>query len=115
MEDEFTKEEIETIKNEYFTQHTYNGTDKPVIIDDQTSVYILRGRKRYQEWLNSVHESHVMTDWRTEIRCPGSTPRFYGVRNCKKCEGEQLQHPAGKFMDGSLKTKCNITGEENEQ
>ena len=107
MEDGFTKEEIKAMKEEYFTQHTYVGTNKPVVINDKIAVILLQGRKRHQAWLNSVHESHDMTEWRSEIRCPRDTPRFYSVRNCKKCGGEQLQHPAGKFMDGILKTNCN--------
>ena len=50
--------------------------------------------------------SHIMTEWRTEIRCPGSTPRFYGVRNCKNCGEEELKHPAGHFMEGLI-GPCN--------
>lgn len=49
--------------------------------------------------------SHKMTEWRTEVRCPGSTPRFYGVRNCTECGEEELEHPAGHFMN-DLESRC---------
>ena len=46
------------------------------------------------------HPSHKMTAWRTQVRSPtGGEPRFYGVRNCKKCGEEELEHPAGHFMN----------------
>ena len=48
-------------------------------------------------------ETHVMSEWRTEVRCPGDTPRFYGVRNCVNCGEEELQHPAGHFFGKLLK------------
>ena len=54
------------------------------------------------------HRSHQMSKWRTEIRCPGNTERFYGVRHCTKCGTEELKHPAGHFLNG-LESKC--TGE----
>lgn len=53
-----------------------------------------------------VHSSHNMTEWRTEIRTPCNTSRFYGVRNCKECGGEQLSHPAGHFADKWLFDPC---------
>ena len=49
------------------------------------------------------HFSHQMTEWRSEIRCPCDEPRFYGVRNCENCGEEELQHPAGHFLDELLK------------
>lgn len=103
---QFSKEEIEAVKKEYFEEHTIHGTDKPVVLDDKTAIYVLRGRKAHEDYLNSVHESHDMTDWETEIKAPVGTPRFYSCRHCKKCEGEQYHHPAGKFIDGELKRKC---------
>src|ERR1039458_4841516 len=51
------------------------------------------------------HPSHHMTKWRTEIRQPGATARFYGVRECRVCKLEQLDHPAGHFM-GQLGFPC---------
>lgn len=44
--------------------------------------------------------SHRMTKWRTEVRCPESTLRFYGVRNCSKCGEEEWSYPAGHFLNG---------------
>ena len=52
------------------------------------------------------HPSHDMGEWRSEIRCPGDEPRFYGVRSCKKCGEEELEHSAGHFLDGLL-VECN--------
>ena len=49
------------------------------------------------------HESHQMSKWRTEIRCPGDEPRFYGVRECLRCGEEELSHPAGHFLEGLLR------------
>jgi len=60
-----------------------------------------------------IHSSHEMTEWRTEIRCPCDTPRFYGVRSCKLCNGEELSHPAGHFVDEWLYDPC-VPEEENE-
>lgn len=50
--------------------------------------------------------SHRLTKWRTDIRCPCSTARFYLVRECKKCGAEQMSHPAGRFSDGLLAKEC---------
>ena len=44
------------------------------------------------------HPSHKMGKWHTEIRCPADTPRFYGVRECKKCGEEEMSHLAGHFL-----------------
>lgn len=49
-----------------------------------------------------IRLSHVMGKEECEIRCPGDTPRFYGVTRCIKCGYEILQHPAGKFVDHEL-------------
>lgn len=43
------------------------------------------------------HPSHVLTKWRSEIRSPCGTARFYSVRNCSECGAEESQHPAGHF------------------
>lgn len=45
------------------------------------------------------HPSHEMTDFKSEIRCPGSEPRFYSVRECKACGQEEMRHAAGHFME----------------
>jgi hypothetical protein len=47
--------------------------------------------------------THKMGEWRTEIRCPANTERFYGVRECLNCGLEELSHPAGHFLSGLLK------------
>lgn len=52
------------------------------------------------------HESHKMDEWYTDIRAPAGTPRFYGVRECKACGAEEIQHPAGHFLDDDLKYPC---------
>jgi hypothetical protein len=54
------------------------------------------------------HPSHRMGAWTTEIRCPGSEPRFYGVRKCKRCGYEELSHPAGHFIE-ELRQPCGTT------
>jgi len=53
-----------------------------------------------EKTVDVAHPSHNLTQWATEIRCPGSEPRFYGVRHCTKCGREELQHPAGHFLNG---------------
>jgi hypothetical protein len=55
-----------------------------------------------------VHPSHEMTPARSEIRAPAGTPRFYGVRNCRRCGAEQAEHPAGRFMDAELRVRCEV-------
>lgn len=108
---EFTEKEIAEVMEEY-SHKTYIGSDKKIKLDESTTIYILRGRKRETEFLNSVHSSHDMTDWYSEIRSPAGTPRFYSCRECKNCEGEQYHHPAGKFIDSELKIKCERENNE---
>ncbi len=103
---EITLEEIEALKEEWFKTKTYHGTDKPIVLDDKTAEIIINRRKYEEAWKNSVHESHEMCNWRTEIMAPAGTPRFYAYRQCKNCGGEQYHHPAGKFMDPELEEKC---------
>jgi len=52
------------------------------------------------------HSSHKMSEWDTGIRCPGSSPRFYNVRACEGCEGEEMRHPAGRFIETELLREC---------
>ena len=106
-----SQKEIEACKEEYFTQHTYSGTDEPVIIDDHTAEIIVRSRKRHRNYLNSVHKSHEMTEWGTEILAPAGTARFYVHRQCVNCGGEQYHHSAGKFIDSELEEKCPMLEE----
>jgi hypothetical protein len=101
-----TKKEIEKVKKEYFEKHKIEGTNKPVILDDNIAEYVIKARKYREQWLKSIDKSHKMSKWHSEIRSPAGTPRFYGVRECKNCGFEQLEHAAGRFMDNELKRKC---------
>jgi len=51
--------------------------------------------------------THKMSEWKTEVRCPADTPRFYAVRYCIRCGEEELKHPAGHFS-GNLLKPCGI-------
>lgn len=53
------------------------------------------------------NKSHRMTKWRTEVRAPCGTPRFYAVRHCTRCGAEQAAHPAGRFSAPRLRAECN--------
>lgn len=101
-----SQEEIDACKKEYFTKHTYIGTNKPVTINDETAEIVVRNRKRHQSYLNSVHPSHKMTEWCTKIMAPAGTERFYKYRECIICNGKQYYHTAGKFIDQKLKRIC---------
>lgn len=105
--DPISKEEIDEVKEEYL-QKTVIGSDPPIPVEITTSTaeYVIRARRSHQDWLNSVDESHDMTDWRSEVRAPAGTERFYSVRNCVNCEYEMSEHPAGRFMDYQLKREC---------
>ena len=105
--DPITKKEIDEIKEEYLKK-TVIGSDppEPVVISTVSAECVIRARRSHQEWLDSVHESHDMNDWYSDIRAPSGTERFYSVRQCKNCEGEQAEHPAGQFMDNHLTHKC---------
>jgi hypothetical protein len=102
---EVKPEEILEIKQEYFEKKVI-GTSKPVIINNDVAKILVRSRKHFHKYLNSVHESHEMTDWRTEIMAPAGTSRFYKYRECKNCGGAQYYHAAGKFIDNKLKNIC---------
>ena len=102
-----TLSEINQIKIEY-SKKKYIGTNKYIDdLDTRTAIYILKSRRVFQDYINSVHESHTMTEWRTEILAPAGTPRFYAYRKCINCGSEQYHHPAGQFIDDELKRKCN--------
>ena len=53
-----------------------------------------------------IHNSHNMSGWKTQIRAPAGTPRFYAVRQCEQCGGEKIKHPAGHFVDKWLYDPC---------
>ena len=59
-----------------------------------------------------IHSSHQMSEWHTEIRSPAGTPRFYGVRECTKCGGEESKHPVGHFFEDGLLVPCAPEEEE---
>jgi len=103
---DFSDEELQTVIDEYYNEHTVHGTDKPVVITKQTAEYVLASRRRMEEFDNSVDDSHDMNDWHTDVRAPSGTPRFYSVRQCKRCDGEQAKHSAGRFIDPELERRC---------
>ena len=74
----------------------------------ERSTWAYRDRGLAAKVKHLPHPSHEMTPWRTEPRAPtGGEPRFYGVRECRRCEAEELDHPAGHFDgDGALKRAC---------
>jgi len=57
----------------------------------------VRPRRKLPE--KKPHPSHRMTRWTTDVRAPAGTPRFYSVRKCRKCEGEEMKHNAGHFIE----------------
>jgi hypothetical protein len=85
-----------------------HGSDppRPVVLKDMTAAALITSRRRHEEWLDSVHESHDMTDWYGEVKAPAGTARMYSVRQCKNCEYEQYEHPAGQFVDVQLTREC---------
>jgi hypothetical protein len=51
--------------------------------------------------VKAPHPSHKMTKEEGQVRSPtGNDPRLYGVRHCIHCKREELQHPAGHFLNG---------------
>jgi hypothetical protein len=55
----------------------------------------------------AIHKSHRMGKSFTDVRAPAGTPRFYGVRQCKGCGGEEIEHAAGQFTDYDLVKPCH--------
>jgi hypothetical protein len=100
-----TPEEIEAVKKEYSKKY-YFGTREHIKLDDNMAIYVIKGRKGHEAYMNSVHKSHKMTKWSSTILAPCGTPRFYSIRECKKCGGEQYYAAAGRFIDPELKEKC---------
>lgn len=60
----------------------------------------------------TIHTSHRMGKWITDVRAPAGTPRFYGVRQCKGCGAEEIEHAAGQFTDDDLAKPCR-SGKNN--
>ena len=53
-----------------------------------------------------IHPTHKLGKEYSTILAPAGTPRFYGVRECKKCGGSIAEHSAGLFIDDELKKPC---------
>lgn len=103
---EVTKRDIQRIKKEFREKHKIEGTNKPVILDDFSAKLIVQNRKGFRMWKSSIHKTHKMSQWHSDIRCPASTPRFYNCRHCTKCGFEQIYHSAGRFIDSPLLREC---------
>ena len=56
-----------------------------------------------------IHVSHLMGKFYTDVRAPAGTPRFYGVRECKGCGAEEIEHAAGQFTDDDLGKPCRVS------
>lgn len=56
-----------------------------------------------------IHASHRMSKSFTDVRAPAGTPRFYGVRRCRGCGGEEIVHAAGQFTDEALVKPCTAS------
>jgi hypothetical protein len=111
MKFEITQEEIEEVKKEY-SKKCYYGTREHIKLDDNMARYVIKGRKGHQAYLDSVHKSHKMTKWGSTILAPCGTERFYSIRECKKCGGEQYYAAAGQFIDDELKKPCKVKKEQ---
>ena len=59
-----------------------------------------------------IHESHRMGRSFSDVRAPAGTPRFYSVRRCIGCEGEEIEHAAGQFTDDDLVRPCSVPPSE---
>jgi len=105
---EVTKRDIQRVKKEFREKHKIEGTNKPVILDDFSAKLIAQNRKGFQLWKSSIHKSHRMSKWITDIRSPAGTPRFYRCRHCTKCGYEQIYHAAGRFIDPPLLRECKL-------
>lgn len=55
-----------------------------------------------------IHVSHHMGKFYTDVRAPAGTSRFYGVRECKGCGAEEIEHAAGQFTDDDLGKPCRV-------
>lgn len=53
-----------------------------------------------------IHASHRMGKAFSEVRAPAGTERFYSVRCCQDCKGEEFEHAAGQFADDALTKPC---------
>ena len=62
--------------------------------------------KKRHVWRTKPHPTHKMTGPSSEILAPCGTPRFYLVRECRRCGAGQAEHAAGKFCDTELTKPC---------
>lgn len=53
-----------------------------------------------------IHVSHRMGKPFSDVRAPAGEPRFYSVRQCHGCKGEEIEHAAGQFTDDDLVKPC---------
>jgi len=44
----------------------------------------------------------------TDVRAPAGTPRFYSVKRCRDCKGEEIAHAAGQFTGDDLVKPCQV-------
>ncbi len=55
-----------------------------------------------------IDTSHRMGKAFSDVRAPAGTLRFYSVRQCRDCEGEEIEHAAGQFTDDGLVAPCSV-------
>lgn len=55
----------------------------------------------------TIHTSHRMGKSFTDVKAPAGTPRFYSVRQCRGCKGEEIVHAAGQFTADDLVKPCH--------
>ena len=55
-----------------------------------------------------IHKSHRMGKSFSDVRAPAGTPRFYSVKQCRDCQGEEIEHAAGQFTDDDLVAPCRV-------
>ena len=54
------------------------------------------------------HETHVMSEWATDIVTLTSTPRFGSVRECLACEGQEVRTSGGQAIEQELLRPCAL-------
>jgi hypothetical protein len=55
----------------------------------------------------TIHKTHRMGKAFSDVRMPADTPRFYSVRQCRDCKGEEIEHAAGQSTDDELVKPCH--------
>lgn len=59
---------------------------------------------------HKIHESHHMNEWYCDVRALNSTERFYDVRECVECSGEEIRANGGHYVDNELLKECEWEG-----